>query len=679
MRTFFKNYFIPILLLSSSALVAVAPYYSIRSQAENAARDLAGAGWVTQIHDCHETELYGNFSIVAEYTKSFHPYYIGKTLFGCCGSNCYYQNNCCGTNCGPCGPCGNNCCDDQITTIRISGSGVENRGSCDWLADYFGLPTDFKSCVTFEPRIQNFILDFNLFVGLECCPGLYFRFGFPVVHTKWDLNMCECVENRGENNHWAGYFNKTYNNTGSGYYGISRENLVSNFTSFISGCGTINSNDIVFNTLNYARMCPCDQKETALADVNAMLGWDFWCCDDYHFGVNVRASAPAGNRPNAHYLFEPIVGNGHHWAVGAGISGHWNFYKECDECNYWGVYVDANFTHLFKARQCRTFDLYCKPLSRYMLATYFGRPVEELKAGEDEASAATPIKQFKDVYTPVANLTTFPVDVSVDLQADVAVKFQHVRGNWGFDLGYNFWNRGCENIAFVCECQCPFEENTWALKGDAFMYGFKVQPVTDLIAAPLNPGVALSATQSKATICRGTNNRPDGDLSANLEWYQNPGVDYRQLAQFTSVPPQFEGLRTVTPEARQAADFKKVYTSLEPQFISFCDIDCNAARTRAMSHKIFGSIDYTWRNRECCDTQCCGDWIPWLGLGFEVEIGHHLFDDGCDACCQPCSGNEYACGTGCCFPCDKCCNDNCCCQFIPLSQWGIWLKGGVAF
>ncbi len=652
MRTFFKNYFIPVLLLSSSALVAVAPYYSIRSQAENAARDLAGAGWVTQIHDCNETEVYGNFSIVAEYTKSFHPYYIGKTLFGCCGSNCYYQNNCSGTNCGP---CGNGCCDDEITTIRVSGSQVANRGSCDWLADYFGLPTDFKSRVTFEPRIQNFLVDFNLFVGLECCPGLYFRFGFPVVHTKWDLNMCECVEDPGANNHSKGYFNKTINTDSTPNYGIARDNLAKNFTSFISGCSTINSNDIIFNTLNYARMCPCDQKETALADVNAMFGWDFWCCDDYHFGVNVRASAPAGNRPNAHYLFEPIVGNGHHWAVGGGFSGHWTFWKECDECNYWGVYVDANFTHLFKARQCRTFDLYCKPLSRYMLATYFDRPVENL-----EGDGTAPIKQFKDVYTPVANLTTFPVDVSVDLQTDLAIKFQHVRGNWGFDLGYNFWNRGCENINFACGCQCPFEENTWALKGDAFMYGFS------------NAGadkVALSATESKATICRGTNNYPDGftDVQNPIAWYNNPGIDYRQPAQDGSDNP------LVTLEPGQ------VYTSVEPQFISFCDIDCNAARTRAMSSKIFGSVDYTWRDRQCCETECCGDWIPWLGLGFEVEVGHHLFDDGCDACCQPCSGNEYACGTGCCYPCDKCCNDNCCCQFVPLSQWGIWLKGGVAF
>ncbi len=656
MRIITKNLLLPILLLSSSAVVAVAPYYSIRSQAENAARDLAGAGWATQIHCCNDTQMYGNLSVAAEYTRSFHPYYIGKTLFGCCGNNCYYQNNCCGSS----NTCANSCCADECTTIRISGSGVADRGSCDWLADYFGLPTDYKSNVKFEPRIQNAIVDFNLFVGLECCPGLYFRLGLPVVHTRWDLNMCECVENPGSENHWAGYFNKTIQTVTEGsstlYYGILRNNLASNFTSFISGCETINSNDMVFNKLNFARMCPCEQKETALADVNAMLGWDFWCCDDYHFGVNVRASAPAGNRPEARYLFEPIVGNGKHWAVGAGLSGHWTFWKECNECNYWGFYIDANFTHLFKARQCRTFDLRCKPLSRYMLAGYYSRPVENLAAEANDGP--TPIKQFKDVYAPVANLTTFPVDVSVDLQSDVALKFQHVRGNWGFDVGYNFWSRSCENIEFACGCQCPFEENAWALKGDAFMYGLELGESTV---------IALSATQSKATICKGTNNRPDGDITNSISWVGNPGIDYRQeaYARGGNALIDFNPSHSIVSATR---------TSLQPQFISYCDIDCDAARTRAFSNKIFGSVDYTWRDRDGCEC-----WVPWLGLGFEVEIGHHLFDDGCDACCQPCSGNEYACGTGCCYPCDKCCNDNCCCQYIPLSQWGVWLKGGVAF
>jgi len=661
-----KRFLTLFIALSSSTLFGVTSYYSIRSQATNAARELAGSGWATQINLCDVGHDYGNFAITAEYTKSFKPHYIGKSLFGCCSGCPYPCGTCCGTS--SCGPCGTSCCDpccsscdDKSTFIKISGSQVEDRGACDWLADYFGLPTDYKSCVTFEPRISNFLIDFNLYAGLDRCPGLYFRFHFPVVYTKWDLNMCECVENCGTNNHWAGYFSDTLNVVGTSTYGILRNNLVSSFTSFITGCDTITDSTITLNQLCFARMCACKQTKTRLAELTGVVGWNFWYGEDYHFGANIRAAAPAGNRPNAFYLFEPIVGNGKHWELGGGITGHWTFWRSEDEEKYCSLYIDANLTHLFRTKQYRTFDLNCKPLSRYMLAAKFDRPVINLLAGATPGDGP-PIKQFKGVYAPVANLTTFPVDVCADIQADVAVKFEHVRGNWGCDLGYNLWTRSCEEIDFHCGCECPFEENTWALKGDAFMYGFTVAN-----GIPQSPGIALSASQSQATLCHGTNNYPLGITEfiagnyVTTDWFRNPGVDNRNLA-WTATAAE---LYTFPPDGAP----QQVYTSKEPIFLSFCDIDCESAQSRGLSHKIFGSIDHTWRDRERA--------IPYFGIGFEVEFAYHTFDEGCDQCCYP-HLTEYSCGN-CYYPCDRCCEDACCCQWCALSQWGIWAKGGIAF
>ena len=45
------------------------------------------------------------------------------------------------------------------------------------------------------------------------------------------------------------------------------------------------------------------------------------------------------------------------------------------------LYLDATLTHLFKTTQMRTFDLRCKPLSRYMLAMNFTPTSENLKVG----------------------------------------------------------------------------------------------------------------------------------------------------------------------------------------------------------------------------------------------------------------------------------------------------------
>jgi len=111
-------------------------------------------------------------------------------------------------------------------------------------------------------------------------------------------------------------------------------------------------------------------------------------------------------------FFEPIVGQGKHWELGGGLDARWVWWRSCDEDKDFTVYLDANVAHLFKARQCRTFDLCNKPLSRYMLAMKFTNSVSSLLAGDTAAAAVAPKYQCAKEFTPVANITTLPVDVS---------------------------------------------------------------------------------------------------------------------------------------------------------------------------------------------------------------------------------------------------------------------------
>ncbi|TET06959.1 hypothetical protein E3J79_00365 [Candidatus Dependentiae bacterium] len=655
------------ILFSSSVSMAVTPYYRIRSQSENAARELVGAGWNTQINLCNMEKCYGNFSITPEYTQSFRSEQICNCLFGCF-ANCYNPCNPC---CNPCklspqygkysvpyctSSCmqrSDSCCEDSGCFINISGSHVENRGSRDLLADYFGLPTDYKSIVCFKPEISNFIVDFNFYLGFdEWVQGLYVKIHAPLVCTWWDLNMCECTIDDGNNDHWPGYFNGNLEGTEPNLFGIKRLHLVPSFTSFISGCDFINTNDITFNSLNSAKMACNARKKTALADVRTTLGWNFLCNENYHVGINLQAAAPTGNRPEGCYLFEPIVGNGKHWEIGCGINAHWNFWGNRDDESYCELHADANITYLMGAKQIRTFDLCGKPLSRYMLAAKFGSPVTDLKAEPENSSLEPPNKQFQGIYTPVANITTIAVDVSVSVQADIVLMLQYVNSNCSFDIGYNFWGRSCEKIELRCDCPCPFEEGTWGLKGDAFMYGFK-----SLDGSITTTAVPLSATQSRATICQGTNKWPNG--FDGIAWPQNPGIDSRQLAWDDNKNPLliYDVANTTTCQ---------IYTSNNPTLIKFCDIDITGAGTKGISHKVFAHFDYTWRERE--------EWVPYIGLGGEVEFGYQ------DKRCNSCSNSCYRSCSSCCVPpCSATCDSSRCCNSCALSQWGIWLKGGVAF
>jgi len=88
MHKMVKNSLCLALLISCSTGFTVAPYYSIRSQSENAALELVGAGCNTQINLCDIDTWYGNFSITPEYTRSFRPCHIAQCLFGCSSSCC---------------------------------------------------------------------------------------------------------------------------------------------------------------------------------------------------------------------------------------------------------------------------------------------------------------------------------------------------------------------------------------------------------------------------------------------------------------------------------------------------------------------------------------------------------------------------------------------------------------
>jgi len=649
-HTFSKCFSILFLVSTCASLLAdssnrVAPYYSIRSQSVNAARELVG--WTDHINKFDMEKFYGSFSATFEYSQSFRNKRISRCLFG---SSL--------TDCGDCGE-----------AIRVSGTRTAPRGECDWLADYFYLPTDFKSTLNFDPKIRNFLVDFNLYLGLdEWVKGMYIRVHAPVVHTKWDLNFCESKAT-GTDGHDAGYFNCSGTNL---LEAIPRSALLNNFSEYACGqapkpfpidATTPATGSLTFQPLCFAKIKNCDQTETALADLRFAWGWNFVRDEDYHFGLNVRFAAPTGNRPKGEFLFEPIVGNGNHWELGGGLTSHFSLWRSEDQESSFEFFLDANVTHLFKTRHTRTFDLCGKPMSRYMLAIGMTTDVGDLTAGASSSTATPPTHVFNNTFAPVANLTTFDVDVSVGAQGDVVAMFNYTRKNFGWDFGYEFWGRSCEK--FDCDtCEpCPpcsagkcgpsllSTKTQWALKGDAHVYGGEA----------LNC-VPLSATQSLATINAGRNIAAVGitpeDDAARKAAAVNPKVDNPQQAfnngnaVFTSIAP------FITP----------MNTSKEP--VLLCKDSVDFVGTKGISHKIFTHLGYNWMDKE--------DWIPFIGVGVSVEFGsgRSSCNDKCDPCPSTSSGCDTVCDTSCDTKCDTKCDS---CIKCSVSQWGVWVKGGISY
>ncbi len=596
------------------------PYFSIRSQGRDAVIQMIGT--VGHIHDYCNDPFRLTFAITPEYTKSFNPNDITRCLFG---PDVVSR----GTN-----------CNDDISCIRIQGSNVANRDERAWLADYFYLPPDFESTICFEPRIKNFLVNLDKFVNLDICmPGLYFRLYGPIVWTNWDLNFCETISQRGTNSFPAGYF---------GPEAITRNNLLTDFSAYIAGGAPQPFGDLLFNGLHYARIDCEDHTAAGFAELRAEFGWDYWHDACNHFGFNVQAAAPTGKRPKACRVFEPMIGNGHHWELGAGFSGHHLFYLCSENDRAVGFYYDVNLTHLFGTKQRRTFDLCDRPNSRYMLAERLGKPVS-LLIGTSGDAGVDPDFQFKNEYTPVANLTTLDVHVSAALQADIVAMFNFCFCNWSVDVGYNFWMRSSENIhprdaRGFDECEAPSlcdprNLKTWALKGDARVYGF----VGNAETLPADTPVALSATQSKATIHSGLN-----ALGTSQDRLINAIIDNAELAFAIG-----DSFLVFEPGASSLVAANLIRTSIQPVLLECNDIDFHG--TKGLSHKVFAHMSYTWWDHDC--------WVPFIGFGGFGEFGK-----------SESKGSTRSSVTGC-----VSCPDNVKTPTCALSQWGVWLKGGISY
>lgn len=613
---------------ASCVITSVAPLLQYRSQGQDNARNLAGMTQQVNLFD--KNDMYGTLSLTTEYTRSFRPQRIAQELFG---------REFCNSNCGS-------------AFINVTGSRVENRGDNDWLADNFYLPTDFASTLKFTPRIENVIVDLNGYIGLDnIAQGLFIRLDAPIAWTNWNLNFCEVVTSTGGNATDDGYMSCSP---------IARNKLLPNFSSFARGNApaaftdpTFTGENILFDGLCNAKIEGCSHALARLADITLVVGYNFLDCQDYHFGAGAQVVAPTGNRPEGKYLFEPIVGNGKHWELGAYFTGHVQLWHCQDEDASFGLYVDASVTHLFNTRQRRTADLNFRPLSRYMLAEKFTAPAVALSGGATAGASIVPSAQFAREFSPIANLTTRDVQVSIGVQGDIAAQFTYVEGNWNWDLGYNFWGRSCEkfskcsnscasssscsNACSSSACTATFAADTWGVKGDAYVFGF-----------PATGCTPLSATENTATIHAGTNFAAIGASTSTLvaAGQPNPGVDNKQLA--------WTGIGGT--EIFAADGVTQINTSIDPILIGVSDFDF--AGTRGYSHKLYTHVNYQWRDLEC--------WAPYIGLGGYGEFGSN--GKGHSSCSSSVAN----------INCSSSCSSNSCVN-AGLSQWGVWAKFGVSF
>ena len=541
-------------------------FFGIRSQAVNTVRELVG--WEQQINLYDIDENYGTVAMTIEYTRSFRTQKISEFLFG----------------------------DEKLV---FSGSRVDDRKDTDILADYFGLPADFRSIVKFRPLISNVLFDFNWYQSLDVClSGFYFRIHLPVVHTKWDLNVKEVAITGGKAFHPAGYMASER---------VEVIDLATNVTQALQGKTTFGDmrEPIKFGKI-FGR-----QTMSRVAEVQGVIGWNFLQNDWYHLGLNIRGAAPTGNNPKAEFLFEAIVGNRHHLELGGGLTSHVDLWESEDGYNKVALYFDANVTHLFSAKQLRSYDLKNNgPGSRYMLLEELASPAINLHVDDDMLATF----QYQRRLIPAINKTTLESKIRIGVQGDMVLKVAYQCGGFEADVGYNFWGQSKEKL----QCREKFEENRFALKGDAQVYGFD-----EIDEVP----IPLSATQNNATIKAGQGDGNTDFANGNADNGVNAkDANNGDLSQLT-----FADLDVLNIVG------EIVKTSDPPIFVKNIDIDeCSALLPRATSHKFFVHMSYNWEKNN--------DITSYVGGGVSAEWADTNAEKN-----------------------------------SAQSQWVIWFKGGLSY
>jgi hypothetical protein len=521
-----------------------------RSQSVNAARDLVGLQRDIDLFD--GGDWYWTTAITGEYNRTFQPSKIANSLFG--------------------GQC-----------LQFSGSRVVDRGAHDILADYFGLPADFQSTVSFCPRITNGIIDFSSYIGLDTIwDGLYIRWHTPLVHTTWSLNMHECIQAEGTAFHPAGYM---------GPVRIERDQLAASVSQ--AWCEPIAYGDVQ-EGIKYGKVCPCALTRTHFSDTELAVGWNFAQDKWYHFGLNIGVTLPWSERHDPEFLFAPQIGNEHHVALGLGFTSHVDIW-EGDHEQTLALFLDGNFSHLFSDKQMRSYDFKNNGGgSRYILLEEF--------AGQ---SSTVPIftapflpepNQYAQRLVPAINATTLCSQISIDLIIDIAFKISYFRGGWGFDAGYSFWSRSPEKL----ECRAPFPDGKYALKGDAQIYGFNPTTLAE---------IPLSATQSQSTLhgaATGASNFVAGFEFTNADC-DTPLLAYSD----TAIVQPLYNLNNVDSLDLVPIAQSQIATSHTALLLSDNDInDSSGLSPHLYSHKFFTHIDYRWAYTK---------YTPFIGIGGEVE------------------------------------------------------------
>jgi hypothetical protein len=182
-----------------------------------------------------------------------------------------------------------------------------------------------------------------------------------------------------------------------------------------------------------------------LADIEFKLGYQPYASDCMRMYGYAGFLVPTGNRPTASYIFEPMVGNGHHFGIFYGTHLGVNIYDNNE--HHFATAFDIHTRYLFKAHEIRSFDLKDKEFSRY-ISTYRSPRQAEIAAATGDVNSGT----------SGINVFTQPVAVFPGYSFSFLSALVYTNERLVMELGYNFFAKQAESVEIEWEKKAAIKD-----------------------------------------------------------------------------------------------------------------------------------------------------------------------------------------------------------------------------
>lgn len=267
----------------------------------------------------------------------------------------------------------------------------------------FNLDTNYDGKISFDPEqfVWGLNVDFHQDLS-KFVKGFYYSVSMPIVSVENDPGFKEDITEQGDN--WFNTVKKVLNG------------------------GRLSSD--WSQKFEYSKI-EGKKKENGLADFDTKLGYKIFDQKRVKLDINVALTFPTGNKSKGTYFWEPIVGNGRHWGLGAGFNTDLVLWKNDDYSKQLSLIVCANYRYLFENRQIRTLELKNKN---------WGRFIRMRQQDPDNPNSVL------GNTIPGINVMTRRVKVEVGSQLDLLANLHFKYNKWNFELGYNLWARDSEDI-----------------------------------------------------------------------------------------------------------------------------------------------------------------------------------------------------------------------------------------